>query len=392
LFISRVHQLLATILWVAVATLGLQSTVSAQNFQTKAKQALVMDFDSGSVLFQKNADQHMPPASLAKLMTMEVVFHSLKTGELNFDTPFNISLDVWKRGGANSGGSTMFAALNSDIRLEDLIRGVIIQSGNDAAMAIAEGMAGSEYAFAGLMNQRARKIGLENSTFRNSTGLPDPDQLVTSRDLAVLARHIVKTYPELYKIYSEPDFIWNKVRQRNRNPILGKVQGADGMKTGYTEASGYGLVGSAQQNGRRIIVVLNGMDSKRERSAEAVKILRWAFRAFRPIDLFEEGEVVGEATLYGGAKSGVELKADGPLRIFVPIGFQDRIKADIVFQGPIRAPVEAGTRIAKLQVKIDGKVSQETALYAAEDVGEGSVTQKAIDAMQELIVGMFRFE
>jgi D-alanyl-D-alanine carboxypeptidase (penicillin-binding protein 5/6) len=384
---SRLVKLLS-----ALAIMLLVSPVWAQSFETKAKQALLMDFDSGSVLFQKNADQPMPPASMAKLMTMEVVFNALHTGELDFDTPFNISQDVWRRGGANSGGSTMFAALNSDIRLEDLMRGVIVQSGNDAAMAIAEGMAGSEDAFAGLMNIRARKIGLENSNFTNSTGLPDPDQRVTARDLAYLARHIIKTYPELYKIYSEPDFKWNKVNQRNRNPILGKVAGADGLKTGYTEASGYGLVGSATQNGRRIIMVLNGMESKRQRSVEAVKMMRWSFRAFKPLDLFDEGEVVGEATLYGGEKSGVELKAQGPLRIFVPVGFQDRLKADIVFTGPIMAPVEAGTKLAKLQVKIDGKVSQETPLFAAEDVAVGSVTQRAMDAAQELILGVFRFE
>ena len=375
-----------------IAFFGIVSAVYAQGFQTKAKQALVMDFESGSVLYQKNADQQMPPASMAKLMTMEVVFNAIKTGQLTFESTFIISQDVWRRGGANSGGSTMFADLNSDVRLEDLIRGVIIQSGNDAAMAIAEGMAGSEIAFAGLMNQRAKIIGLENSNFTNSTGLPDPQQRVTARDLAVLARHLIKTYPELYKIYSEPEFTWNKVRQRNRNPVLGKVEGADGLKTGFTEASGYGLVGSAAQGGRRIIMVLNGMESKRDRSNEAVKLLRWAFRAFKAIDLFADGEVVGEATLYGGAKSGVELKAEGPLRIFVPIGFQDRLKADIVFTGPIIAPVTAGTKIAKLQVKIDGKVSQETPLFAAEDVETGSITQRAMDALGELIVGAIRFE
>lgn len=369
----------------------LVSPAIAQNFQTKAKQAVLMDYESGTVLYQKDADQLMPPASMAKLMTMEVVFHAITTGELDFDTPFSISADVWRRGGANSGGSTMFAVLNSDIRLEDLIRGVIIQSGNDAAMAIAEGMAGSETAFAGLMNIRARKIGLEDSNFTNSTGLPDPDQRVTARDLAKLARHLIMTYPDLYKIYSETEFKWNKVNQRNRNPILGKVAGADGLKTGYTEASGYGMVGSAEQNGRRIIMVLNGMASKRERSNEAVKMMRWSFRAFKPIDLFEDGEIVGEAGVYGGEKSGVELTAKGPLKIFVPIGFQDRLKADIVFTGPIMAPVEAGDRLAKLQIKMDGKVTQETPLYAAEDVAEGTITQKAMDAMQELIVSVFRF-
>ncbi|MEL6751303.1 MAG: D-alanyl-D-alanine carboxypeptidase family protein [Pseudomonadota bacterium] len=365
---------------------------SAQSFETKAKQAVVMDFETGSVLFQKNADELMPPASMAKLMTMEVVFNALKTGQLNFDSTFTISEDAWRRGGSESGGSSMFAKLNDDVRLEDLIRAVIVQSGNDASIAIAEGMAGSEVAFAGLMNQRARKIGLERSQFRNATGLNDPDQNVTARELAELARHIIKTYPEYYEIYAEPSFEWNRITQRNRNPVLGKVDGADGLKTGFTEQSGYGVTASAKQGDKRIIVVLNGMESSRERAAEAVKILRWAFRAFRSIDLFDEGEIVGEATLFGGARSGVPLKADGPLRIFVPVGFRDRLKADIVFEGPIEAPVEAGARVAKLQVTVDGKVSQETMLYAAEDVPQGSIPQRAVDALQELLAGALRFE
>lgn len=362
------------------------ATAHGQSFETKAKQAVVMDFDTGSVLYQKNADELMPPASMAKLMTMEVVFNALKSGQLTLDSTFTISEDAWRRGGSESGGSSMFAKLNSDVRLEDLIRGVIVQSGNDASIAIAEGMAGSEVAFAGLMNQRARRIGLEKSQFRNSTGLPDPEQNVTARELAVLARHIISTYPEMYEIYSEPSFRWNNITQRNRNPVLSRVDGADGLKTGYTADSGYGVVASALQDGRRMIVVLNGMESSRERSAEAVKILRWAFRAFRSISLFEEGEIIGEATLYGGARSGVPLRAKGPLNIFVPVGFRDRLRADIVFNGPISAPVEEGAQVAKLQVSVDGNVTQETPLYAAEDVERGSIFQRSIDAVQELLV------
>ncbi len=366
--------------------------VSAQTFVTQAKQAIVMDFETGSVLYQKNADEQMPPASMAKLMTMEVVFNALETGTLTLDSTFTISEDAWRRGGSESGGSSMFARLNDDIRLEDLIRGVIVQSGNDASIAIAEGMAGSEVGFAGLMNQRARSIGLKNSQFRNSTGLPDPQQNVTARDLAILARHLIRTYPDMYEIYSETSFEWNGITQRNRNPVLGKVEGADGLKTGYTSASGYGLVASAEQDGRRVIVVLNGMESSRERASEAVKILRWASRAFQPVDLFAEGEVVGEATLYGGARSGVPLRAEGPLRIFVPVGFRDRLRAEIVFDGPIQAPVQAGDEVARLEVSIDGEVSQETQLYAAEDVTTGSISQRAIDAVQELLAGALRFD
>ncbi|MFD0917978.1 D-alanyl-D-alanine carboxypeptidase family protein [Pseudahrensia aquimaris] len=364
----------------------------AQGFQTKAKQAVVMDYETGTILFQKNADQLIPPASLAKLMTMAVVFDALKSGRLTLEDTFTISEDAWRRGGANSGGSSMFAKLNDDIRLEDLIRGVIIQSGNDAAIAIAEGMAGSEVAFAGLMNQLARRIGLEQSTFRNSTGLPDDEQKVTARELAYLARHIIRNHPEYYSIYSEPEFKWGRINQRNRNPLLGKVDGADGLKTGFTTASGYALVGSAQQEGRRVIIVLSGLESIRERSAEAVKIMRWGFRAFEPIELFAAGESVGEADVYGGAKSGVSLRAaDGALKIFVPIGFRDRLRMQIVFKGPLLPPVNEGDQVAKLQVLIDGAVSQETLLYAAESVEQGTITQRATDAIQELLVGLIRF-
>ena len=373
--------------FVFIAVLAMPTIAMGQLFETRAKQAFFMDSESGSVLFQKNADALIPPASLAKLMTMEVVFHSLSTGALSLEDTFNISENSWRKGGSNSGGSTMFAKLNSDVRLEDLIRGVIIQSANDACIAIAEGMAGSERAFAGLMNERASAIGLTKSTFRNSTGLPDPEQKVTVKELAYLARHIQTTYPEFYRYYSEPEFTWNKIRQRNRNPLLSANMGADGMKTGYTDASGYSIVGSAVQDHQRLILVLSGMESKKQRRGEARKMMQWGFRAFKPIYIFEADEVVGEARLYGGSKSGVELKSKGPLKIFVPIGNRDRLRARIVYQGPILAPVEEGAQIATLQVEIGGVLSQETPLYASESVGTGTIRQRAVDALGELLLG-----
>ena len=364
---------------------------TAQTFVTKADQALLMDFDSGTVFFQKNANQKFAPASTAKLMSMEVVFHALKAGNLSLDDKFTVSEDAWRRGGANSGGSAMFARINSEIRLEDLIYGVIVQSGNDAAIAIAEGMAGTEVAFAGLMNERAKLIGMTNSTFRNATGLPHPDQMVTANDLAKLARHIIRTYPELYKIYSVREFTWSKINQYNRNPLLTRVKGADGLKTGYTKKSGYAIVGSAIQDGRRLIQVLSGLSSKQKRTAESVKMMRWGFRGFETVELFKADEIVGEATLYGGEKSGVALRADGPLTVYVPIGFKNKFEMNIVFMGPITAPVEKGLQLAKLQIKIDGKVSQETPLYTAERVERGSIPQQAFDAVRELLVGLIRF-
>ncbi len=372
---------------ILAASLAFPQATKAQLFETKAKHAFLMDAESGSILFQKEANSLFPPASLAKLMTMEVVFRALSTGELSLEDTFTISENAWRRGGSNSGGSTMFAKLNSDVRLEDLIRGVIVQSANDACIAIAEGMAGSERAFAGLMNERARELGLKESVFRNSTGLPDPEQKVTAKELAYLTRHIQTTYPGYYKYYSEPEFTWNKIRQRNRNPLLSANMGADGLKTGYTDASGYAIVGSAIQDGQRLILVLSGMESKKQRRGEARKLMQWGFRAFKAIDIFEADEVVGEARMFGGAKTGVELKARGPLKIFVPIGSRDRLRARIVYLGPILAPVEEGSQIATLQVEIGGILSQETPLYAAESVGTGTIRQRAFDALGELLLG-----
>ena len=360
---------------------------NAQDFATKAKQAILLDADTGSVLFEKNADELMPPASMAKLMTMEAVFNALKTGQYKLTDPFRVSENAWRKGGANSGGSTMFLRPNRDVPLEDLIKGVIVVSGNDASIAIAENMAGSEGNFAGLMNERAKKIGLRNSTFKNPTGLPHPEQLVTARDLARLARHLIRTYPEYYAYYSIPEFKWGRTRQPNRNPLLSRVEGADGLKTGFTQASGYGLVGSAVQDGRRLIVVLNGMSSARERAAEAIKLMRWGRRAFRLVDVLPAGEPVGEATVFGGEKAGVKVAAEGPLKLYLPIGRTDRMQADIVFVGPIQAPVSKGDPVGKLQVRIGGKVSQETPLFAVEDVRVGTVSQRAWSAAQELLLG-----
>ena len=282
----------------------------------------------------------------------------------------------------------MFAKLNSEIRLEDLIRGVIIQSGNDACIVIAEGMAGSEAAFAGLMNEQAKKLGLTQSHFMNSTGLPDPKQYVSLRDLGILARHLIDTYPDLYAYYSEPDFTWNKIRQRNRNPLLKMGIGADGMKTGYTEASGYAIVGSAVRDGQRLIAVLSGMTSKRQRAEEVRKIMDWGFRAFEKVELYASGEIIGEADVYGGERD-VPVVGKGPVSIYMPIGNRDKLRARISYIGPLIPPIEQGTQIAVLKVWIGDTLSQETPLYAAESVERGTLTQRAKDAVKELLLQQF---
>lgn len=366
---------------------GLMATGAyAQLYSTRAKQALLIDADTNTILFAKEFEARIPPASLAKLMTMEVVFHGLKSGSLSLSDTFFISENAWRKGGTNSGGSTMFAKLNSEIPLEDLIRGVIVQSGNDACIAIAEGMAGSEEAFAGLMNERAKKLGMSGSNFKNSTGLPDPEQHVTLRDLGILARHIIDTYPEYYKYYSEPDFLWNKIKQRNRNPLLKMDIGADGMKTGYTEASGYAIVGSAVKDSKRLIAVLSGMESKRQRSEEARKIMDWGFRAFEKIELYAAGEVIGEADVYGGARD-VPVVGKDAVSIYIPIGNRDKLRARISYTGPLVPPIAQGDQVAVLKVWIGGTLSQETPLFAAEDVDTGTLRQRATDAIKELLLG-----
>jgi D-alanyl-D-alanine carboxypeptidase (penicillin-binding protein 5/6) len=388
--LARPFTVFAAWLVLAGLTLGSVSPAYAQTFQTRAKQAAMMDAETGTILFAKDADKLVPPASLAKLMTIEVIFNALRTGRYTLDDTFQVSENAWRKGGAQSGGSTMFAELNSSIRLEDLIRGIIIQSANDGCIVVAEGMAGSEENFALMMTERARQLGLEKSVFKNPHGLPAEGQVVTMRELVKLARHIWSEYPELYKFYAEREFTWNGILQRNRNPLLAMDIGADGMKTGYTEESGYAIVGSIARDGKRVFAAMSGMSGERERAEEARKLLEWGLPAFEKVDLFPEGEVIGEASVYGGEKSGVALRSRKPISIFVPISHRDRLVARIFYQGPVVAPVEEDTEIGVLRVWVGDQMSQETPLYAAESVAEGPLYKRALDAIAELLVGWLR--
>lgn len=363
---------------------------SAQLFETKAAQAFMIDAETGTVLFSKDADRLIPPASLAKLMTMEVVFDAIKSGRMTLDDTFVVSENAWRKGGAPSGTSTMFAKLKSTIRLEDLIQGVTVQAANDGCIVIAEGMAGSEANFAAQMTGRARQIGLQKSTFVNSTGLPADEQQTSVRELALLALHIWRNYPDLYRYYGQKDFTWNKISQRNRNPLLAMDIGADGLAVGASEQSGFGIVGSVSHNGKRVIAAMSGLANDRERAEEARKLLDWGVRSFEKTEVFAKDEVVGEAQVFGGAKSGVALKAKGPVQIFLPITNRDKLTARIVYDGPVAAPVEEGQPVGTLRVWIGDTLSQETPLFAAESIGVGSLPQRALDAAKELAVGWLR--
>lgn len=371
--------------------LGLFSQeVRAQNFQTSAPTAILIDADSHAVLFEKNADEPTAPASMAKTMTAEVVFNELKSGRLSFDNTFTISENAWRKGGGGSGGSSMFAQVNSSIRLEDLIRGLVVQSGNDAAIAIAEGVAGTEENFSKLMNERARVVGMTKSTFRNATGYGHPEQKATVRDLAKLAIHIIETYPDLYKIFGEREFTWNKIRQQNRNPLLAMDIGADGLKTGNIDESGFGLIGSAVQNGQRLVVVVNGLKTAKDRANESRKLLDWGFRAFESQQLFAEGQVVGEAQVFGGAKRSLPLVSQKPIRVLVPRGESERVTARIIYTGPLKAPIQKGAEVARLQVNRGEMQAVEMPLYANEDIQEGTLSQRALDGLLEFSTGWVR--
>jgi serine-type D-Ala-D-Ala carboxypeptidase (penicillin-binding protein 5/6) len=376
---------LALIAFLSAAILSAAS--SAQDFDTSAKFALLMDYESGTLLFHKNADDPMEPASMAKLMTVAVVFDEIRRGRLKLSDEFFISEHAWRAGGAASGGSTMFAELNSKVSVENLLRSVIIQSGNDAAIALAEGIGGTEETFARLMNKLAKDMGLTGSNFVNSTGLPDPQQYVTARDLAQLARYIIREYPEYYPIFSEPEFEWNGIKQPNRNSLVEMGIGVDGLKTGHTEAAGYGTVVSSAASGRRIIAVLHGMASMNERAEEARKLITFGTRGFELMPVFDEGEVVGYADVYGGATPQVALRGEGQIALFVPKGAEDCPQASIVYQGPLRPPVEEGQQIARLEVMCAGTLVQTTPLFSTETVQQGDLMRQSMDALKHLAIG-----
>jgi D-alanyl-D-alanine carboxypeptidase (penicillin-binding protein 5/6) len=360
-------------------------------FDGDAPTAILMEAGSGSILFEKNADELRAPSSMLKLMTVAVVFDAIREGKVKLTDEFRISEGAWRRGGAPSGGSTMFAAINSKVPVEDLLRGAIIQSGNDACIALAEGISGNERMFANdRMTKRARELGLAKSTFGNASGLPDPNNRMTVRELATLARHLILDFPEYYKLFNEREFTWNKIRQQNRNPLLNSLNGADGLKTGYTKEGGYGMVGSAVQNGVRLIVVVNGLDDPDDRAQEAKKMLEWGFRNFEARTLFAENQQVGFARVFGGESRHVKLASREPIKVMVPKTGNEKLIARIVYNGPVRAPVQQGQKIGVVRVWRGDKVAMDAPVFAAEAVGTGSTMRRAIDGASELFIGMFR--
>ena len=360
-------------------------------FQTSVPAAILVDPDSDSILYEKNSEQLVEPASLAKLMTLEYLFNEIKQGRVKLDDTYTISENAWRKGGAPSHGSTMFAAIHSQVKVSDLIQGIIVDSANDACIAVAEALAGNETAFGQLLTKRAREIGLQNSTFTNATGFSDPNLRVTAREMAELARHIIKTYPELYPLFAQRDFAWDNIHQQNRNPLLGMGIGADGLKTGETKEADFNLVGSAVSDNFRLIVVITGAKSDKERADEARKLLDLGFHGFQSRVLFAEGQTVGEAKV---SRRRQQLCAAGRSRpsskSCCRATAKSALNARIVYTGPVPAPIAKGQTIGELKVWRGDDLALDVAPQAADDVGKGSMTQRAMDGATELIIGLLR--
>ena len=357
---------------------------SETTFSTAAEVALVQDYDTGAVLYEKNADQQTPPASTAKILTAEIVFRELKEGRLHLDDMFDVSEKAWREGGAHSHGAASFLALHSQVRVEDLLRGLLIQSGNDAAMTLAEGIGGTEDNFADIMNKRAAELGMTHSHFANARGKADPSQYVTAHDMALLAAHVIRDDQDYYHYFGEKEFTWNRIRQLNRNPLLTMNMGADGLKAADPADGGFGLVGSAVQDGQRLIVVMYGLKSATERAEEARKLFDYGFHSFDRRTVFEAGQTVGAASVYGGKSGEVPLITERPITIFVPRGESGKVVAKIVYDGPLPAPVSKGQDAGRLKIWRDDMLAIDAPLKTGAAVGLGGLTSRAFDAGVEL--------
>ena len=340
---------------VLTAGLVLAGIGSAAAIETQARNAILMDYDTGQYLYVKDHEKMVPPASMSKLMTVNMIFEKLKDGSLSLDDTFTVSERAWKLGGAASGGSTMFLKIGEKVRVEDILKGILIQSGNDACIVAAENLAGSEDDFAEMMNKRARELGLNNSSFANSTGLPHPDQKMSVEDLAKLARHIIKEFPEFYHIFSEKYYTHNNITQGNRNPLLYSMPNADGLKTGHTEEAGFCLTASAKKGERRLIEVMTGMNSNKERSEEAERLMEWGFREFNNYNLLNKGQEIAEIPVVFGNEKEVRLVVPETVKRTLKKSQAPKIKMTAVYDKPVKAPVAAGDKLGEVRIELDGQ-------------------------------------
>jgi serine-type D-Ala-D-Ala carboxypeptidase (penicillin-binding protein 5/6) len=357
---------------------------AAEAVDTLAKQAIIADYQTGTVLFEKNADESIHPASMSKLMTLDILFERLKKGQITLNDTFPVSERAW----AHNEGSTMFVGINSQVRIEDLIRGIVVQSGNDACIVVAEGLSGTEEAFVEEMNKRAVELGLENSHFRNSHGLEDPNHKMTARDLLKLAEHIYREYPDYYHYFAEREFVFNGIKQENRNLLVYKNIGVDGLKTGHLSVSGFGVVISAQRDGRRIFIVLHGMESMKERSDESTNMVEWAFREFNNYTLAKPGQVLDEAPVWYGSEATVPLTVANDLIATLPRNGRDQAQVKVIFDGPIPAPIAQGQEVGKIIIEAPGYGKTEVPLVAAAAIERQGFVGRAFSNLEYFLFGM----
>jgi serine-type D-Ala-D-Ala carboxypeptidase (penicillin-binding protein 5/6) len=351
-------------------------------FETLGKQAILMDLETSTVLYSKNADQLMTPSSMSKIMTVYKLFERLKDGGLSLTDTFRVSEKAWRKG-----GSKMFVALKSRVKVEDLIRGIIVQSGNDAAIVAAEGLSGSESAFANSLNETARNLGMTKSNFVNASGWPDPGHETTARDLAILTRATIVNFPNFYHYYNEKTFTYNGIKQANRNPTIYRDIGADGLKTGHTEAGGYGLTASAKRKDRRLILVINGLPSKKSRRIEPEKLLDWGFREFDNYSLFKAGQTVTKAKVWMGESSSIPLLIKNDLVLTLPRKARKVMKVKVFLKSPIAAPIQKGSTLATLKIEVPGKENIELPLVAGANVNQLSLFLRLGKAVEYLLWG-----
>lgn len=354
----------------------------AAGIDTIARQAILIDMNTNTVLFEKNADERMPTSSMAKMMTLYLIYEALAKGQIKLDDTFPVSQKAWRMG-----GSKMFVELGKQIRVEDLVRGITIDSGNDAAIVMAEGLAGSEEAFAKLMNQKAKQLGMNSTHFVDATGWPDPDHYSTARDLATLAEHLIRDFPQYYHYDAEKTFTYHGIKQGNRNPLLYRDMGVDGLKTGHTEAGGYGLAASAIRDGRRLVLVINGLPSMQSRADEPAKLLDWGFNDFEDTTLFKAGQVVETAPVWLGDQPQVPLVAAQDVTVTVPRGGSKDLKVSVRMPTAVPAPIRRGAEIAKLVIAMPDVSPKTVPLYAGADVARIGTVGRIVAAARQLVLG-----
>lgn len=359
------------------------SMAVAEPIETDAQRAYILDYQTGAVLLDKKGDERLPPASMSKLMTIYLLFDALKRGDVKLTDTFHVSKKAW-----STQGSKMFVELDSNISVEDLIRGIIIQSGNDACVVVAEGLAGTEEAFAERMTTKAKEIGLTGSHFVDASGLPDPEQYMTARDLAILAKRLINDFPQYYHYFSEKEFTWHGIKQGNRNPLLYRQgSGVDGLKTGHTEEAGFGLVASAVRDNRRIIAVMQGTTSMQNRADSGGALIDWAFRETANYTIASKGAVLAEAPVWMGDAKTVPLTVDKDLIATLPRSARQKVAAKAVFNGPVEAPVAAGTQIGNLVISVPGQPDFQAPLVASADVPRQSLPGRMFAKLQYLVFG-----